>query len=411
MKYRGKINREEYRMAQDIGGIYTDDKCPICERNYVDDGIAFLLCPAHPSYIASRFKVKIRGTTARFWDYYIAKRYLESMRKSVADGTFDRPKLKTIGHVQDAFLEWKEDLVKMGKLQLQSVNTYRNRLNRIVHVLGVAKDASSVRYRHVHEFLYKGGFSPKSTYDSYTVFKEMYEWAFDMGDLTAKPKWPPFDFSLEHDMKRRKTVDKETQARILHTMYLAEWDIRPRLYLGVRFLATYINLRPKELLGVTERDFNRQEGYIVIREHKTSRRPKIVRLTQQDISLLKELPRGMSHLPLFRHDVPCGGIKAGDGFGQAAFYRAWKRACGKLGIKDVDLYGGTRHSSAVALYKDAGVSPEEIQKATGHKSSVAFTRYFKLDLDDVLEIHALAGPPEPVGRDFRYKQEDKSAGW
>jgi hypothetical protein len=41
------------------------------------------------------------------------------------------------------------------------------------------------------------------------------------------------------------------------------------------------------------------------------------------------------------------------------------------------------------------VSPEEIKKATGHKTSVAFTRYFKLDLDDVLEIHALAGPPEP----------------
>jgi integrase len=355
-----------------------------------------LRCPVHPSYLATTFKVKIRGTTARFVGYFAAKDYLYAARKALTDGTWKPGKeVMTLGHVQDKFLDWKRDLVKMGRLKDGSVNAYNSRLCRIVDTIGVSKDASSVRYRHVHEFLYKSGGAPKSIYDSFTVFKEMIEWAFDMGDLTAKPKWPPFDFSLEHDMERRKTVNKETQARILHELYLSEWEIRPRLYLGVRFLATYINIRPKELLEVTEGDYNRQEGYIVIRDHKTSRRPKIVRLTQQDISLLGELPRGMSHLPLFRHDVPCGGIKAGVGFGQAAFYRAWKRACGKLGIEGVDLYGGTRHSSAIALYKDAGVSPEEIKKATGHKTSVAFTRYFKLDLDDVLEIHALAGPPEP----------------
>jgi integrase len=385
--------------------------CPLCQGNYVDDGIAFLSCPKHLQHVAGRFKVKLRGTTARFWDYFIAKRYLEALRKAVADGTWSGVETKTLGHVLDAFLEWKQDLVSMHRLQPGTIITYKNRLNRVVKRLGIATDASGVSYSDIHEFLYKAGYSPKSTYDSLIVFKEMMNWGHDMGYINQLPKWPPFDFSLEHDMERRKTVDKETQTRILQEMYLAEWEIRPRLYLGVRFLATYINLRPKELLGVTERDYNRQEGYIVIRDHKTSRRPKIVRLTQQDISLLNELPRGMSHLPLFRHDVPCGGIKAGVGFGQAAFYRAWKRACGKLGIKGVDLYGGTRHSSAISLYKDAGVSPEEIKKATGHKTSVAFTRYFKLDLDDVLEIHALAGPPEPIGRDFRYKQEDKSAGW
>jgi integrase len=350
----------------------------------------------HPSYIATTFKVKIRGTTARFNGYFKAKDFLHAARKALADGTWQAPKgVKTLGHVQDKFLDWKLDLVKMGRLNTSSVNGYRNRLNRIVHVLGVSEDASSIRYWHVHGFLYKSGFSPKSIYDSYTVFKEMMEWAFDMGDITSTPKWPTFEFSLEHDMKRRKTVDKGTQARILHDIHQREWEKRPRLYLAIRFLTTYISLRPSDLLHVKEKDFDRELGLLTITSHKTSRRPKVLRLLPQDVSLFGELPRGMPDMPLFRNDVPYQGQRAGTGFGQAAFYRAWKRACKNLGIEGVDLYGGTRHSSAIALYKDAGVPVEEIRKATGHKTSAAFTRYFKLDIDDVLEIHALAGPPEP----------------
>jgi integrase len=303
------------------------------------------------------------------------------------------------------FIDWKNDLVRMGRLKEDTVRTYNSRLCRIVDSIGISINASAVRYDHVHNFLYKSGGAPKSVYDSYTIFKEMMEWAFDMGYIKSKPKWPPFDFSLEHDMKRRKTVDKDTQARILHDIYLREWNIRPRLYLAIRFLATYINIRPKELLAVNEGDYIRDKrrtahGLLTITSHKTSRRPKIIRLTPEDISLLDELPRGMPAMPLFRYDVPCGTIKAGTRFGQAAFYRAWKRSCKNLGIEGVDLYGGTRHSSAIALYKDAGVSPEEIKKATGHKTSVAFTRYFKLDLDDVLEIHTKAAPEKPK-RKFR----------
>jgi integrase len=379
-----------------IGGIYSDQKCLACGSSLQDDGQVSVRCPDHPYSLATTFKVKIRGTTARFKAYFKAKDYLYAARKALDDGTWYSPgKAKTLGHVQDKFLDWKLDLVKMGRLNTSSVNSYRNRLSRIINVLGVSEDASSIGYRHIHGFLYKSGFSPKSIYDSYTVFKEMIEWSFDMGDITAKPKWPTFDFSLEHDMKRRKTVDKGTQARILNDIHFREWDIRPRLYLGIRFLATYISLRPSELLSVKEKDFERDLGLLYITSHKTSRRPKVLRLLPQDVSLFRELPRGMPDMPLFRHDVPCQGIKAGTGFGQAAFYRAWKRSCENLGITGVDLYGGTRHSSAIALYKDAGVSPEEIKKATGHKTSLAFTRYFKLDIDDVLEIHALAGPPEP----------------
>ena len=377
-----------------IGGIYTDQRCPICSKVFVDDRQSALRCPDHQQHIAGKFKVKLRGSTARFDNYIVARDYLNAMRKSVSNGTYTK-KHYTLGDIQDEFLAWKDELAIRGKIKAKTAQDYRARLNRIVHVIGVCQEANFLSYRHIHDFLYNSGFSPKSTYDSYITFKGMMEWALDMGFVVSIPKFPPYDFSLEHDMQRRKVVDKDTQKRILHQIYIREWDIRPRLYLGVRFLATYINIRPSELLNVLEQDYHRKEKYIVIRKHKVGRQPKIVRLLDEDIALLDELPRGMPSMPLFRHDVPGDGVKAGQRFGTAAFYRAWKRACSDLGIRGVDLYGGTRHSSAISLYKDAGLSPEEIKKATGHKTSIAFTRYFRLDIDDVVEIHAHASPGVP----------------
>jgi hypothetical protein len=39
----------------------------------------------------------------------------------------------------------------------------------------------------------------------------------------------------------------------------------------------------------------------------------------------------------------------GQPFGEKYLYKWWKRTCANLGIEDVDLYSGTRHSSATAL--------------------------------------------------------------
>jgi len=39
------------------------------------------------------------------------------------------------------------------------------------------------------------------------------------------------------------------------------------------------------------------------------------------------------------------GVTPGAHFGQKLFHKWWKNACDNLGIKDVDLYRGTRHSS------------------------------------------------------------------
>ncbi len=88
----------------------------------------------------------------------------------------------------------------------------------------------------------------------------------------------------------------------------------------------------------------------------------------------------------FRHDERKSGIKLGQIYGEKYFYKWWKKACDRLSIKDVDLYGGTRHSSVVALREH--FSPEQIKQGTIHQTNKAFERYFRIGANDVREIYS-----------------------
>jgi integrase len=374
-----------------IGGIYSDSRCPLCGSAYVDDKKSALRCPDHPQHIAGRFKVKIRGSSARFDSYAEATQYLRAKREDVANGIHKVTTL-TLGEVVDEFLNFKRDLVKMRQIKASTVRTYRARLGRITGYLGLDTKVDKITYRDLHSWIYGSDYAPKAIYDTYVVFKEMVLLAHDLGDWPTLPKFPPWRLDLDKVMKKRKTIDKAMQTRILDEIYKFEWARAPRLYIGIKFLCTYINVRPGELLSTNEDDLNRQEGILVIRNHKTGITPKVVRLLREDVDLLNTLPRGVPGMPLFRHDHPVQRVKVGARFGQAAFSRSWKRACDHLGIKGVDLYGGTRHSSAIALYREAGFSPETVKKATGHRTSSSFNRYFNVTMDDVAEIHRAAAP-------------------
>jgi hypothetical protein len=55
-------------------------------------------------------------------------------------------------------------------------------------------------------------------------------------------------------------------------------------------------------------------------------------------------------------------------------HKWWKKACSNLGIEDLDLYGGTRHSSVTALREN--FSQEEIRRSgTLHSTNKALDRY------------------------------------
>ena len=146
-----------------------------------------------------------------------------------------------------------------------------------------------------------------------------------------------------------------------------------------------ISVRPGELLNIKEGDFDLSLGVVFI-PHPKEKKSKTVPLIEEDAELLRSLPRGLPNLFFFRHLPGLSGITGGQRFGKKYLYKWWKRACRHLGVEGVDLYGGTRHSSARALRSFRG--PEEIKRATMHSTNKAFERYFQIELEDVRQIYA-----------------------
>jgi hypothetical protein len=113
-----------------------------------------------------------------------------------------------------------------------------------------------------------------------------------------------------------------------------------------------------------ERDVDAKAGLFFVL-HTKEGKEKLVPMLDEDKELVKSLPIGFPDLPFFRHAPGVSGCKAGQPFGEKYLYKWWKRACDNLGINGVDLYGGTRHSTATALREF--LSPEQIKAGTMHK--------------------------------------------
>jgi len=80
-------------------------------------------------------------------------------------------------------------------------------------------------------------------------------------------------------------------------------------------------------------------------------------------------------------------VKKGQKYGEKFFYKWWRKACQNLNIENVDLYGGTRHSSTVALRDH--FSPEQIKEGTMHQTNKAFERYYRVGADDIRSIYEI----------------------
>jgi integrase len=194
------------------------------------------------------------------------------------------------------------------------------------------------------------------------------------------PEFPTIKFELGW----RTIVDPETQQAIIDEVYQISCHINPKIWLGIKWLSVYIAIRPGELINIQEKHIDRRMGAIIIPTPK-EKTPKIVPLLDDDITILEDIPKGLNDLYFFRHRKGNGSAKPGSKFGKDYLYNWWKKACHNLNIDGVDLYGGTRHSTATALGQI--LSPEQIKAGTMHSTNKAFERYFQRQGSDARAVY------------------------
>jgi len=354
------------------GGIYSDEKCPACDSHFVDNHLTALVCPNHPKIKTSSFKVKFGEITKRFKSYEDASRFLNGVRFKTDERTFDPRDYKrdnplSFSNMSKKWLEYKKSEVRPNSYSsisnhIDKAKTYFNHMN--------VKD---IRYGNLEDFMFGLSLADKTKHNILSTLHSFFVWLKRRQEINELPEFP----TLSYDLGYRRTVDKATQIDILEEVK----RIAPeeKTYIGIMLLATYFSVRPNEMRLLKEGNIDTGNGYLYIPSDKSKTEYKAIPLIPEDVQLFKQFKMSpFNETPFFRHD---------DGmvFGKNHFYRYWKKACMNLGIQGVDLYGGTKHSSARALRRIH--SPEEIQRAMMTKSNKAFERYFKIESEDARMVY------------------------
>lgn len=384
-----------------LGSITTQERCPQCGAKMEDNGFTAVSCKKHPEEIARhlrvRFKFKGDATQKKFTGktglegYRMARRFLDGIRYKCDEGIFDHRDYKSSNPLGFTNLinQWLE--IKQRELKANSFLPLK-RYARYASKIWGNRNIKEIDFGAIEDFLTitLEGLSSKSRANAKSALHTFFTWCRRRKIISSDqfPEFPGIDVS----MRLRKMLDKESQLAVLEHLREISWDVNPRIWMAVKWLSTYFSIRPCEMLSLKERNIDIKIGVIYIEapNDKTGA-GRIIELLPEDIDLIQTLTRSFPDLPFFRHLRGYGGpgkTKAGDQFHHNYIYRWWKRACADLGVTDVALYPGTKHSSVSALGEM--FTPEQIKKASQISTNKAFERYFRPNPKLIRSVYSAA---------------------
>ena len=326
-------------------------------------------CPNHPNIFPSKYRVMFDKICHHHSNYETAEMELMGFRHEHNAGSFDERdyKIKTkplsFDRLADEWLELKSTQIRPSSLRSLAAG-----MRKAQEAWGES-NIKSIKYSQVEDFITSYPGAPKSKSNALAALKQFWSWVHDRYDIPGIKKWPKLGYI---EMAYRNTVDLPTQESIIA-------DIRKhepfKVWLCIKWLATYIAVRPGEMQSLTENQVDRGRGILII-PHPKEKRAKIIPLIEDDIDIIRALPIAFDQsVPFFRHEGGAGGTSPGQPFGGTRLYHAWRNACRRLGVDGVSLYPGTKHSTAMGLR--VALTPEEIKSMTLHSTSAAFNRYFQ----------------------------------
>jgi hypothetical protein len=378
------------------GIIISDEHCSICGgvlRH--DENRGGLFCLKHPDQFAVKtFRVKFgRGPTRRFKTYHQAIRCLTGWRYKTDEGIFDArdyKKSNPLGFQQLAD-NWLKTKASVSGSHLANLTRW---IDLGAKSWGPDTNVRIIGFGQVEDLLLSLSVSDKTKYDMVNCFSQFFNWVEKREGLPA-PDLPEIEYTLGW----RNIIPIDLQQRIIAEVKVICPNVR--VWIGIKWLSTYVAMRPKEMWSLKEKQIN-VDGYFILPPMSSKeRKPKLVPMLEEDIELYRSLPQGLPDLPFFRRHKGRGVARPGEQMSKRAFYRWWKKACGNLGVTDVDLYGGTRHSTTSAMGEY--FTKEEVREmGTQHGTNKAFERYFRTDVKPKRtfyeKVRELQGEKKKTGR-------------
>lgn len=392
------------------GSIYTTQKCFECggTLKYVE-GAGIMQCKDHPQLLWRNNCEVLFGEKhhKRFKTVREAERHLTGLRFQTDHGQYDdrdwqkgQPLsfqtqrenfvlskkgdpigAKQIRHIEmvleKAGKQWDHMSIKdIGEGQIEDFLKGSHRM-----LVSKKNKAGDVVRKNGKAVMVDGPLIGNTTRAKWkTVLHDFWTWVVRREKRLSGLEMPEFpEMKFENAMK--KIVNMDDQAAILDELQRITWDLNPRIWLGIRLMSWYPRVRPGEMLSLKEGHINLVENWILIPHPKEKNKPKFIHLLPEHAELIQEIldmqPKALPGMFFFRHLKTKSGVKAGVQFGPKYFNKWWKQACENIGINEVAVYAGVKHSTVTALGKI--LSPEQIQHdVTGHLSD-AFKRYFLPD--------------------------------
>jgi len=327
------------------------------------------------TYYKVRFGSEINKT---FTNLPEAERFLTGIRFKSDENTFDPRDYKADNPLLFETQAKRYLQIKAQKIKGRSFRNIERTVDRAVHAWA-GQNIKAIGYAEIEDFLYSFDVSDKTRSDIRSAVHCLFAWA------SRREHFPMPDFpEIKFELGWRNIIGIETQQAILQEIHRLYDSTNPKVAIAIEWLAKYIAFRPAELLNLRERHIN-VNGMFVVPSPKENV-PKLITMDENDIDLIKTFPRALPDVHFFRHTVVKGSTRPGDPFGTKYLYKVWKKACKNLGVEGVDLYGGTRHSTASALGEHFSV--EQIMKAGSmHKTNKAALRYIQNVKNESLTIY------------------------
>jgi integrase len=373
------------------GNIYSRQKCFICGRNLThDERRQGCFCKEHPEVSATGDFILVFGRDVRRESKSYRKliKELNALRYQVDQDTYDprdHQASKPLAF-DKLILEYQ---VEKEFQKLKTIGNIKNYCRTSASYFGDA-NVKLVKKRHIGQFLRSLKGRSDKTKDNYlSNLRSFYKWLVDEEYLFH---WQVPDFpKVEYELAWRTLTDWKTQDAILDEIHRISWKTNPKIWLGIDMLRTYPNIRPGDLLKLTEGDFDTNVGVVMVwRPTKRRNERKSIRLVPEHVQLIialkKQFP-AVGPVKFFRHHGGLQSVRPGQPFGNKYLYKWWIKACENLGVEGLDLYGGTRHTTTTELAKRYG--REAAMDANENKTNKAFDRYCQMRGERAYEMALL----------------------